>query len=53
MTSHSRIWGLPLLWAEATAYGFEIKIPGSTGINCMFLRFLSERDIHKERLVIE
>jgi hypothetical protein len=48
MTSHTRIWVLLLLWAEAIASGFEIKIPGSTGINSMFLRFMSERNIQKE-----
>ena len=53
MTSHTRIWGLPLLWVEAITSGFEIKIPGSTGINSMFLRFMSKRNVHKESLVIE
>jgi len=53
MTIHTHLWGVPLLWTEATASGFETKIPGSTGINSMFLRFISERNTHKERLVIE
>jgi hypothetical protein len=35
--SHSHMGYVPLLWAEATVSGFEIKIPGSTGINTMFL----------------
>ena len=53
MTSHTRIWCVPLLWAEATVSGFVIKIPGCTGINTMFLRFMRERNVHKENLVIE
>ena len=39
--------------AEAKISGFEIKIPGSAGINSMFLRFMSERNVHKESLVVE
>jgi len=53
MTSHPRIWSLPLLWAEAITSSFDIKIPGSTGINSKFLRFMSKRNVHKESLVIE
>jgi len=53
MKSHTRIWSVPLLWVEATASDLETKISGSTGINSMFLRFMSERNIHNGRLVIE
>jgi len=53
MTNHTRIWGVPLLWAEATVSVLEITIPGSTVINSMFLRFMSERNIYKESIVIE
>ena len=53
MTSNTRIWNLPLLWAEAIVSGFENKIPGYTGINSMFSRFLNERNVHKESLFRE